>query len=88
MSEPNTPAQAQLSFDTVLEQLQVLVDRLEQGNLSLEDALTAYEQGVGLARRGHSVLDQAEKRIELLLRRDNQDVVVALDDDDQHGEGR
>ena len=56
-----------LGFDTVIERLRAVVERLETGNLSLEDSLRAYEDGVGLARRGHVLLDGAEKRVELLV---------------------
>ena len=55
-------------FDRVLERLKLVVDKLEQGSLSLEDALRTFEEGVGLARRAGKYLDEAEKRIELLTR--------------------
>ncbi len=54
-------------FDEVLEKLRDVVARLEQGNLSLEDSLKAYEEGISLARAGHELLDKAEKRVELLV---------------------
>ena len=56
-----------LGFDAVLGRLRDVVDRLESGNLSLEDSLAVYEEGVKLARRGHELLDGAEKRVELLV---------------------
>jgi exodeoxyribonuclease VII small subunit len=54
-------------FDALLERLRAVVTRLEEGNLSLEESLRAYEEGVALARSGHAVLDRAEKRVELLV---------------------
>lgn len=64
-------------FDVVLERLRVVVDRLEQGNLSLEDSLKTFEEGVKLARRGHALLDAAEKRVEILVRgADGQDTAT------------
>ena len=57
----------QLGFDVVIERLRSVVERLETGKLSLEDSLRAYEEGVALARRGHGLLDGAEKRVELLV---------------------
>jgi exodeoxyribonuclease VII small subunit len=56
-----------LGFDGVLGRLREVVERLESGNLSLEDSLSVYEEGVRLARRGHDLLDGAEKRVELLV---------------------
>lgn len=55
-------------FDKVLERLRGVVDKLEQGNLSLEESLRTFEEGITLARRGHALLDAAEKRVELLVR--------------------
>ena len=54
-------------FDAVLTRLRKVVERLESGNLSLEESLTVYEEGVALAHRGHHLLDGAERRVELLI---------------------
>jgi exodeoxyribonuclease VII small subunit len=58
-------------FDQVLVHLRGVVERLEGGNLSLEQALAAFEEGVRLSRRGAEILDSAESRVELLLRDDS-----------------
>ncbi|HRC59051.1 MAG: exodeoxyribonuclease VII small subunit [Myxococcales bacterium] len=60
-------ADAELSFDLILTRLREAVERLESGELSLEQSLAVYEEGVGMARRGQALLDQAEKRVELLV---------------------
>ncbi|MEZ4360334.1 MAG: exodeoxyribonuclease VII small subunit [Kofleriaceae bacterium] len=57
----------ELTFDAILQRLRESVERLESGELPLEQALQVYEEGVALARRGQSLLDQAEKRVELLV---------------------
>jgi len=77
-----------LGFDEVIARLRAVVERLEQGNLGLEDSLRAYEEGVGLARRGHQLLDGAEKRVELLVkaRPGAAAVVTPLDPDAEGGE--
>ena len=59
---------AELGFDEVARKLAEVVAKLESGSLSLEGSLKAYEQGISLARRGHQLLDGAEKRVELLMR--------------------
>ena len=56
------------SFDQVLAQLRSIVERLEGGNLSLEQSLAAFEDGVRLSRAGARILDAAEQRVEILLR--------------------
>ena len=54
-------------FDQILARLRDVVTRLESGELSLEQSLQIYEEGVGLARKGQAVLASAEKRVELLV---------------------
>jgi exodeoxyribonuclease VII small subunit len=54
-------------FDEILVRLRALVERLEGGNLPLEDGLRFFEEGMDLCRRGAEILDRAEKRVEVLL---------------------
>jgi exodeoxyribonuclease VII small subunit len=53
-------------FDELLKQLRGVVEKLESGNLTLEQSLSAFEDGVRLSRKGAQILDAAEKRVELL----------------------
>lgn len=53
-------------FETSLDQLEQLVEKMEHGEMSLEDSLAAYERGVGLYRRCQQALEQAELRVRLL----------------------
>ena len=57
-----------IKFETALQRLEQIVDKLEAGNLSLEESLQVFAAGVGLARRCGKYLDEAEKRIETLTR--------------------
>jgi len=59
------------TFETSLEELERIVRELEQGELSLEKSLELFEQGVKLSRDCQERLNQAERRIEILMR-DNQ----------------
>jgi exodeoxyribonuclease VII small subunit len=61
--EPAEPAR----FDDLLARLRALVERLESGNLPLEEGLRYFEEGMELCRQGATVLDKAEKRVEVLL---------------------
>ena len=56
------------SFESSLEELEAIVDRLEEGDLSLEASLEAFEAGVALAGRCAAELEQTERRIEVLTR--------------------
>jgi exodeoxyribonuclease VII small subunit len=59
------------NFETALAELELIVSRLESGELPLEDALNEFEQGVQLARQGQQKLQQAEQRVQILLDSDN-----------------
>ena len=54
-------------FDDLVARLRQMVERLECGNLSLEDSLRCFEEGMRLCRRGAVILDGAEKKVEALL---------------------
>lgn len=56
----------QLSFEQALEQMTLLVEKLESGELPLEESVAAFEQGVKLSRRCESLLDKAEQRLQVL----------------------
>ena len=60
-------AEPEPGFDAILARLREVVHQLETGELSLEQALAVYEEGVQLARRGQQMLATAEKRVELLV---------------------
>jgi exodeoxyribonuclease VII small subunit len=62
-NEPQTK-----SFETSLQALEEIVQKLEHGDLPLEDSLGLFEQGIRLARECQERLSQAERRIEVLLR--------------------
>lgn len=64
---PELPDPRDLGFDQILTRLREVVVRLESGELSLEQSLVIYEQGVQLARRGQQLLASAEKRVEILV---------------------
>ncbi|HLF71544.1 MAG TPA: exodeoxyribonuclease VII small subunit [Dehalococcoidia bacterium] len=57
------PAKSKQPFEELYTQLEAKVSLLEQGGLSLDDSLSAYEAAVELARRCQQLLDEAELRI-------------------------
>ena len=54
-------------FDVHLEKLRTIVDKMEQGGLSLDESLRMFEEGITLARRLSAILNRAEGRVEELL---------------------
>lgn len=57
---------SKLSFEQALEQMTRLVEKLESGELPLEESVAAFEQGVKLSRRCEALLDKAEQRLQVL----------------------
>lgn len=60
----NTQDLSHLTFEEAYAQLEAIVARLESGELTLEEAVTLYEQGQALARYCSELLDKAELRIQ------------------------
>lgn len=54
-------------FEEALETLEGLVNAMEAGDLSLEDSLRAFEQGIRLTRECQSALEKAEQKVQLLI---------------------
>ncbi len=67
MAKTPAPENSEPRFDEILARLRTIVERLESGNLALEDSLRFFEEGMELCRQGATVLDKAEKRVEVLL---------------------
>ncbi|WP_120997587.1 exodeoxyribonuclease VII small subunit [Stutzerimonas urumqiensis] len=61
-----------VDFEQSLADLQQLVERLESGELSLEDSLACFEQGIRLTRECQAALSQAEQKVQILLERNGE----------------
>ena len=79
MPKKDTPDASPVArFEHSLDELEQLVEKMEQGEMSLEDSLAAYERGVGLYRRCKAALEQAELRVRLLTDPDQPDNAQAF----------
>ena len=56
------------SFEEALQQLEQIVQKLEKGELPLEESLKLYEEGIKLSRLCHGKLEEAEGKIEMLMK--------------------
>lgn len=65
-----------LGFEASLKRLTTIVERLESGELSLEQSLSLFEEGTRLSRSSQAQLDAAEKRVEELLAIDDKGAPV------------
>lgn len=59
---------AEQKFEDALQKLEGIVKKLEDGKLNLEESLKAFEEGMRLSRFCSKKLDEAEKKVEILLK--------------------
>ena len=80
---PKNPAP---DFELAMRALEQLVERLEQGDLPLEESLAAFEKGVMLTRACQAALKDAEQKVEILLKKAGQTSVENFAADDAESE--
>ena len=71
-------------FESAIVELETIVKRMEDGDLTLEKSMELYERGLHLSRFCHSTLESAERRIELLTERGELKPAGSLGDE-HHG---
>jgi exodeoxyribonuclease VII small subunit len=75
--QQETPA-----FEKSLKELEALVSKMEQGNLSLEESLQHFERGIQLTRTCQQALKEAEQKVEILLKKSGQDDIAPFSSED------
>ena len=61
-----SPDPAEMSYEQAVAALEAIIDRIESGEIGLEQSIAAYERGLKLKARCEQILSQAEQRIEHL----------------------
>jgi exodeoxyribonuclease VII small subunit len=79
MATRNPKEEPKLDFETAMRDLEELVERLEQGDLPLEESLSAFERGVMLTRSCQTALQEAEQKVEILLKRAGEPTAESFD---------
>ena len=75
--EPKAP-----DFEAAMRDLEAIVERLEQGDLPLEESLAAFERGVMLTRSCQTALKVAEQKVEILLKKAGESSVEDFNPDE------
>ncbi len=87
----NSPARSmkKSKFEASLKRLEEIVATLEDGNLSIEESLKLFEEGVRLSRLSNKILDDAERRVEILVKGEGSLTrePFAVDESTRTGEG-
>lgn len=66
-------------FEESLTELEQLVGKMEEGNLSLEEALSMFERGIALSRACQKSLKEAEQKVQILVKRDGETQLKPFD---------
>jgi exodeoxyribonuclease VII small subunit len=74
------------SFEDALAKLEDITNELEKGELPLEDSLKYFDEGVKLAEYCNSKLSDAQRKVEILLKKDDSLEPVAFDSLDEENE--
>ena len=74
--------QESAAFEKSLKELETLVEKMEQGDLSLEESLRHIERGDELTRNCQQALKEAEQKVEILLKKDGREEIVTFDSED------
>ena len=80
-SNPKSDA-TPLDFEAAMRDLEEIVERLEHGDLPLEESLKAFERGILLTRNCQSALKDAEQKVEILLKKAGEVRVEEFEPDD------
>ena len=68
-----------VNFESSLRELESLVERMEKGDLSLEQALTDFQRGIELSRHCQQALNAAEKQVQILISQGEGDKLAPFD---------
>lgn len=68
-------------FEDSLQGLEEIVEQLEQGDISLEESLKSFEQGVKLTRVCQKSLQEAEQKVQILLEKNGQQTLESFNDE-------
>jgi len=67
-------------FESSMEELEKLVEQMEQGDISLEESLKAFERGIKLTRTCQQALQDAEQKVQILLEKNGQQTLEPFND--------
>ena len=62
------------NFEASMEELQQVVNKLEKGDLSLDESIEIFQRGIQLSKLCAKKLDEVEKKVTILLEQDNEDI--------------
>ena len=68
------------NLETSLSELTALIEKMEQGELNLEQSLTQFERGITLIKHARHILQTAEQKVQQLIKNDSQETLTNYDE--------
>jgi exodeoxyribonuclease VII small subunit len=75
-----TKKRTDFDFETALEKLNGIVEAMEDGDLSLEESLKQFEEGIKLTRNCQKALEEAEQKVKILVKQNNAEKLETYED--------
>ncbi|HGE69754.1 TPA: exodeoxyribonuclease VII small subunit [Candidatus Poribacteria bacterium] len=72
----------EMKFETAMAKLEEIVEKLESGELSLEESLSAFEEGIKLSKICAKILNDAERKVEILMKSNDGQLIAKPYDED------
>ncbi|HEX9802906.1 MAG TPA: exodeoxyribonuclease VII small subunit [Gammaproteobacteria bacterium] len=82
MAKKSAHPDIKIDFEGAMRELEELVERMEQGDLSLEQSLKDFERGVALTRTCQQALQEAEQKVQILMRKDEEAGLIPFEESD------
>lgn len=60
----------EIKFEDAMQELETITAKLEKGDLSLDESVSNFEEGMKLAKKCNNILEEAEKKIKVLVQKD------------------
>ena len=73
----------EFDFEKAIDELEQLVEKMEQGNLSLEASLQLFERGIALTRACQKALTEAEQKVQILLKQGGKEELADFENEEQ-----
>lgn len=62
----------EVKFEEIMQQLEIIANELEKGNLSLEESILQFEKGIKLSKQCNDIIEKAERKINILLQKEGE----------------
>jgi exodeoxyribonuclease VII small subunit len=72
-----------MTFEEAMEQLEEIVEKLEQGDVPLEESIDLYQQGMKLSKLCHTKLRNVEKKMDTILHEDGEEEPLVIQEEDR-----